>query len=118
MTTGKTIALTRRNAGCQTGNWALLARSLLSSYESKNVSFSNPPEKSFQGLNKSFHYHQFLSLALDFSEETFYMDLLTRTSSHGTPRFIEYSRAMSLMTQRSTSSHHFLRGKVHFVPGE
>ena len=82
------------------------------------MSFSNPPEKSFQGLNKSFHYHQFLSLALDFSEETFYMDLLTRTSSHGTPRFIEYSRAMSLMTQRSTRSHHFLRGNVQFLPSE
>ena len=68
--------------------------------------------KSFQCLNKHFHYHQFWSLVHDFSEETLCMDLFTRTSSHRTPRFIEYSSAMPLMTHRSARSHYFLRGNV------
>ena len=107
MTTGKTIALTRRHAGCQTGNWALLARSLLSSYESKNVSFLNPPRETLWVFEKTLwvvvmipHYHQYWSPSSDFSEEALCFHLLTRSSTRRTPRFITHCRVMPLMTQR------------------
>ena len=74
--------------------------------------------KHFGCLRKHFHYHQFWSLAHDISEETLYLDILTRTCSHGTPRFITHSTARPLMTQRSASSHHFLHGKIQCVPSE
>ena len=109
-----------KHAGCEPGNWCLLAQTQLSSCERMCHSQTHL-EKQFGCLGKHFgcwfslHYRQFLSPAWDFSKETLCLDLLTRSSAH---RFRMCSRARPLTTQRSTSWHHFLHGNVQFVQSE
>ena len=51
-----------------------------------------------------------------FLKETLHVDLLTRSSSHRTPRFIIQCVGMPLTTQGTASAHSSLHGKVQFVP--
>ena len=88
--------MAKKHAGCEPGNWGLLAKTLLSSCESKNVSFSSPPGKTLWVFEKthgywiSLHYCQYWLPALDFTDETLCFDLLTTSSAHRTYRFIMF----------------------------
>ena len=88
--------MAKKHAGCEPGNWDLLAKTLLSSCESKNVSFSSPPGKTLWVFEKthgywiSLHYCQYWLPAPDFTDETLCFDLLTTSSAHRTYRFIMF----------------------------
>ena len=43
----------RKHIGCEPGNWGLPAKTVLSSFENKNVSFSHPPRKTLWMFEKS-----------------------------------------------------------------
>ena len=57
---------------------------------------------------------QFLAQASHFSEGNTVLESLTLSSSNKVPRLIMHCMGMPLTTQRTTSSHNFLYGKVPF----
>ena len=99
-------------AGCEPASCICLQKHF-SPRKSQNVSLSNPPKKTrwvliLYSLVSSWHKQ------VTFLKETLCLDLLTMSSSNKVPRFIMHCMGMPLTTQRTTSSHNFLYGKVQF----